>query len=440
MDQQHHNEEPGAATVVARRLGVPDLLIFRHTHGRSHLLLGGVGAGAAWAGTVAVEERDEPRLVAATEGQIVRVRSERPVRVIGPYFARTAAMVQTHSGIVVLGGGRDWLTDSSDEVLRQACAEASDPLAGIEPTRDLAHELHLYQRLRGLLTPPGDRRSTANHLARSAVEMLDAAFAMVMPEPGADLAVARPSWTPPEQAALRAAADVIVAGLPPDTLVIQDTKDAPLPAPLGADDGLVSVMIAPLTSEGFILAAHAAGRPRGFTSLDTDIGSLLAETASVALGAADATTTLDRHAERVRWLLRRDPVTGLPDRSAWDDALASTDAGAVVSVGMGPVGASDRLLQIVGAVLQRQASDTDMVARVEEGEFGMLLRGVGEATADHVAETVRHRLGPLGSSMSIVTVGAAASPPLDSVLDAWRVAAGRMLSHRGCETGQPARR
>lgn len=417
-----------ASRIAAERLGASDLLVFQHTHGRSHLLLGGTGAGARWAGTVAVEERDEPRLVAAGDGQVVRVRGDAPQRVIGPYYAACAAILAVDGGVVVLGGAEDWLAASDDEALRRATAEAAAGLIGTEPGRDLAVELATYTRLRRLLTPVGDRHDTAHHLAQEAAELLEADFVVVLPEPGADLAVARPGWSPPRPDLLRGAVDVVVTALPAEVLVIQDVADAPLPPPLSPADGLVSAMVVPFTSSGLLLAVHTVGRPRGFTSLDTDVGTLLAETASVALAAADTSSTLDRHIERVRWLLRRDEVTGLPDRRAWQDALDATDGGAVVAVGLGHEEAPARLLQIIGAVLQRQATDTDLVARVDVGEFGLLLRGAGEDTARQVAESVRERLGPIRRGDGTpVGIGYAATPPLDSVRDAWRVAAGRML-------------
>ncbi|MEO2107705.1 MAG: GAF domain-containing protein [Actinomycetota bacterium] len=420
--------DTSAAAVAAARMGASDVLVFAHTHGRSHLLLGGVGLGEAWAGTVAVEERDEPRFVAATEGQTLRIQQDEPVRIVGPYYASSAALVPADGVVVVIGGAKDWLSAVDEDTLTAAATEAAAALVGTEPTRDLSHELDVYTRLRELLQPVGDRSRTAHHLVRQAADVLDADFVLLLPEPGADLAVARPGWAPHDPGGLREAADLVVSALPQEVLVIQDVRDAPLPSPLSPEDGLRSAMIMPLTSEGFLLAAHASGRPRGFTSLDLDVGTLLAETASVALAAADTASTLDRHVERVRWLLRRDPVTGLPDHRAWADALDATDSGAVVAVGLGNVEAPDRLLQIVGAVLQRQATDTDLVARVGVAEFGLLLRGASLSTAEQIAGSVRERLGPIRrADGSPVGVGFAATPELESVRDAWRVAAGRML-------------
>lgn len=421
--------DPSASAIVAARLGVRDLLVLQHTHGRSHLLVGGAGLGDAWAGTVAVEERDEPRLVAAGDGQVVRVRAEQAVRVVGPYYAAEAALVPADGAIVVVGGEAGWLESTDDATLHAAGLEAAAAFSGTEPGRDLALELAAYERLRNLLTPTGDRTGTAHHLAREAADLLHADYVLVCPEPGADLAVARPGWSPSRPEGLREAAQLIIGALPEEVLVVQDATDAPLPPPLSPEDGLVSAMVVPLTSGGFVLAVHTRANPRGFTSLDTDLGSLLAETASVALAAADVRSTLERHVERVRWLLRRDPVTGLPDVRAWHEALDNTTGGAVVSVGLGEGIVPERLLQIMGAVLQRQATDTDLVARVDETEFGLLLRGASADTAKQIAEGIRERLGPIRrADGSPVGIGWAAAPDLATVRDAWRVAAGRMLA------------
>lgn len=420
--------DPSAAAIAAARLGATDLLVLQHTHGRSHLLVGGAGVGEEWAGTVAVEERDEARLVAAVDGQVVRVADARAVRIVGPYYAPSAALVPAEGTVVVLGGPDGWLEGVTDDQLHRAAQEATAGLAGTEPGRDLAHELTAYQRLASLLEPTGDRAATAHHLAQEAADLLAADYVLLCPEPGADLSVARPGWSPARPDGLRECAELVIGALPEEVLVVQDATDAPLPPPLSPDDGLVSAMVVPLTSQGFLLAAHTRGRPRGFTSLDTDIGSLLAEVASVALAAADTRTTLTRHAERVRWLLRRDPVTGLPDERAWQDALDNTTTGAVISVGLGEGEVPERLLQIMGAVLQRQATDTDLVARIGTAEFGLLLRGASTDTAAQIAANIRERLGPIRQADgNPVGIGWAASPGLATVRDAWRVAAGRML-------------
>ena len=60
----------------------------------------GAGVGEEWAGTVAVEERDEARLVAAVDGQVVRVADARAVRIVGPYYAASAALVPAEGTVV----------------------------------------------------------------------------------------------------------------------------------------------------------------------------------------------------------------------------------------------------------------------------------------------------------------------------------------------------
>jgi hypothetical protein len=413
---------------LAAEVGATDLLVLHHTHGRSHLLLGGAGVGRQWAGTVAVEERDEPRLVAATEGQLVRVRQDTPTRVVGPYYALNAAMVDVHGSVVVLGGPDNWLEDVSEEVLVSVANRAAAALSGADPARDLVHELRTYQRIQSMLTPVGDRMDTAHHLAREAAEILAADFVMVLPEPGADLAIARPAWSPARHDGLVEAAALIVTALPEEVLVIQDASDAPLPPPLSPDDGLVAVMVVPLTSRGFLLAAHTSVRPQGFTSLDVDFGSLLAEAGSISLAAADTSTTLDRHIERVRWLLHRDPLTGLPDGRAFEEALAATAMGAVISIGLARDDAGGQLLRIVAAVLDRFATDTDLVAHTGHAEFGILLRNGSATDATDMIEVIRDRLGDLRrADGSPIRMAHAATPDVDDLLDAWRVAVGRML-------------
>ena len=403
-----------------------DVLVFQHTHGRSHLLLGGLGLGERWAGTVAVEERDEPRLVAALDGQVVRVDGEAPVRVVGPYYAAQACVLATGDVVGVVGGPAGVAASLDADALVRVVGSAAAGLTDTEPQRDLVTELAAYRRLEELLRSGTVHPNPAQALADTAAQLLDASFVMVQPAPDAAIATARRGWSPTTSEGLRDVAALIVGALPEEALVIQDITDAPLPSPLAPGDGLVSAMVMPLTTGGFVLAVHTVSEPRGFTSLDTDLGTLLSEIGSVVLAGATTGTTLSRHIERVSWLLRRDQVTGLPDLDAWEDALDSTDAAAVIAIGVGPSTPSDRSLQVIAAVLQRQAQDTDLVARVSGWEFAMLLRGAGLDTAEALASTIHQRLGPIEGEQ--VRIGWAAAPDLPDARTAWRVAAGRMLS------------
>jgi diguanylate cyclase (GGDEF)-like protein len=140
----------------------------------------------------------------------------------------------------------------------------------------------------------------------------------------------------------------------------------------------------------------------------------LADSTAVALEKVQTETALD-HA---RVLSETDPLTGLANRRAWDQALADA-----VAVPGGPLcvvlldldhfkgfndehghPAGDRLLREVAAAWREAVRDGDFLARIGGDEFAAILPACHLDQAHQVAERMRQAV-PLGGSASIGLAG-----------------------------------
>lgn len=136
---------------------------------------------------------------------------------------------------------------------------------------------------------------------------------------------------------------------------------------------------------------------------------LLADESAVALERVDLLRKLDSMA-------RTDPLTGLPNRRAWEDALrreaARADRGdyqfglALLDLDHFKVfndthghQAGDQLLQRIAAIWQLHLRDTDVLARWGGEEFAVLLAGCDEPTALTTVERLRTTI-PEGQTCS----------------------------------------
>jgi diguanylate cyclase (GGDEF)-like protein len=144
-------------------------------------------------------------------------------------------------------------------------------------------------------------------------------------------------------------------------------------------------------------------------------------------------------ARRQRSLARMahlDPLTGLPNRRAWDERVAEVFRNAPRQADR-PVGlalldldhlkivndtrghlAGDELLRLTGAALRRALRASDLVARLGGDEFGLLLTGLDPAAAYATVERVRadmpRRLTEEFASTATVSAGLCVAMPLEA--------------------------
>ena len=153
---------------------------------------------------------------------------------------------------------------------------------------------------------------------------------------------------------------------------------------------------------GVIAFLEQAGSTKHFTDDDARIAMLFADQVAVVLSAADAL-------EQQRWAAQHDALTGLENRTAFQERLQHAIEGAAYTAS--PIAmmmmdldrfkeindtlghqAGDLLLQQIGPRLRGMLRKQDTLARLGGDEFAMLLPGTDAAGAQELAERVQRAL------------------------------------------------
>jgi predicted signal transduction protein with EAL and GGDEF domain len=157
---------------------------------------------------------------------------------------------------------------------------------------------------------------------------------------------------------------------------VQDSAAEPPPEPLSAC-GVTSHYVLPVGTPPFGVLAlmHTEARPRGFTSLCREVGLRLAQSAEPLLRSALTLHSLEAQLDRVGRDARIDPLTKLPNRRAWDEAVAGRAPGepaGVIVVDADRLKAvnderghhvGDEYLQLVAQTVAANLRDRDILAR-----------------------------------------------------------------------------
>jgi len=382
---------------IATSLAVRDVLVLEARDG-SLKLVGGCGRGAGWAGVVEASLESEPLASAAlTRGRPARVRSDEPSRVIGPYWSSHAVLVPVGGGHVVVFGADAPITTADGELLGHA-AELVSTTGDIPTSKLLADELEVVHAVRTLMDyRPESVAETAEHIASVAAEAMGCDVGAVLVNRGdaTIIGAGGPAWAgcsddPGLCAALTIAAQRAAGGAVLEQEIAEDGH-------LG-DVQLVSryaLSIGPDGSMGVLVVGHAQANPRGFTSLCQRVGRALADAAEALLSHAMAREDLASERDRFAEQARTDPLTGLPNRIAWDEALdmeqARWDRNArrltLMSVDVDRLketndrfghGVGDELIAGAAGVLRSVLRKGDLAARVGGDEFVVLLPDTDE--------------------------------------------------------------
>jgi diguanylate cyclase (GGDEF)-like protein len=431
--------------------GVVDALVFRRVSNGMWAHLGGLGRGKGWAGVVEVDEQ-EP-LLAGAPGDVRVATSRSPAHVIGPYYAVGAAAVRlTNDVLVVLGNPTETLrADVDHDELRALAACVDENLEDISPSKRLGDELEVLHAVRAVITTPTSTVSeTLAHVIGVAIEALSCEVGVV--RDGSGRMALGAGWSP-DRDELDAALDELAARANGKTYCVQDSASIALPAPLGAEQGVHSVLAVPLPKPlgGLLVAAHTSARPRGFTTLCCHLGEQVADTVGVIAHTAVLREDLRDLADEQFRTARTDVLTGLGNRMQWEEALA--DAQARVDPGA-PVAVitvddtyghdeGDALLRRCAEILREHSRSDDVLSRIGGDEFALLLP-VGPSLAAERVAALTKRFSATRSCLDQVaaSVGLGTATPGQRVIDAVRDADSAMYrqkkSRRTSELSQDA--
>ena len=386
------------------------MFVFRRVGERRFAHVGGAGRGMGWAGIVEIGADDEPLVASAlSTGSIQRRTASQPQRVLGPYYATGAAVVPLANDVfVVFGRTTDDRPEAPDDELFELARFASEGLLEVEPAKRLADEIEALNAMRGLLeAPAGSFEDALQRLVDHVTEALscDLGVAYVTER---DLTVVcdRRGTLP---IAIEDAHNALEHLAQRDTfpLCVQQASDEELPRPFRSEDGVLAYYLleirAPL--RGALLVLHTqASAARGFTLLCQSLGAKLVDAAEPLLVAGLLRDTMQEQLEQASAQARREPLTQVGNRLAWNEAIALTKPTSDFPVGIVKLDcrglkrindtsghhAGDELLKRVAAVLLANSRDGDLVARVGGDEFGLVLPGADEQAVSLVVERI-HR-------------------------------------------------
>jgi diguanylate cyclase (GGDEF)-like protein len=430
------------AADAAAGLGVVDALVFRRIGPRTWAHLGGLGRGEAWAGIIDVDETEDPLAVRIPHqvGTISRERFDEPARVLGPYYAASGAIVRVTGDVaVVFGTPGGPLTCDDDDLLRLACL-LDRTIDDVHPTKRLADELEVLHTVRDLMEAPVDSGlgPTLAHLVTVATTALDCDVGVLRGSSGrmtvvGDGHTAEDDWS--------AALDEIAELMHDDLWCAQDMTAVSSQRVRETIPFARSMMAMPVPPPigGHLLAVHTAANPRGFNRQCQRLCRHVIETGSIMARTALLRDELRRAADTASAAARTDPLTGLGNRLAWDEAIASRqaelDAGKVVTVitvdldGLKTINdryghdAGDGMLRACSDIIRRHCDDADLAVRMGGDEFAVLVPHALDPAGGIATRFIAELAGPAGDRNAVsASVGMCTAHPGGSLADALREA------------------
>ncbi len=409
----------------AAEAGAQDVLVFRRVTAGHLLHVGGTGRGAGWAGNIELYADALSRWPRSLRDPVVRWSGAEPVHVLGPYYARSAALLGISRDLFVLVGSTDGVLTDDDDTLRDLARRAGRQIAVVSPAKALADEMEILQAMQDVMqAPAGTLTQTLHRIVRSAAASLSCEQAVL--------------WLPGQLAALPAltsAAGLVDWAVSWDGQLAceQNSRRNSLPAPLSADDGITSHLVVPLgaPAQGVLVLAHTAQAPRGFTTLCQRVAQAIAQTAGPIIDAAQNRTNLQVLVGGAEQAARRDALTALANRGAWDEALhAAVRASQWISLAIIDLNdlklindsaghqVGDDYLREAARLLLAVARPGDVVARIGGDEFGILRCSVQPNDQGRFGSAVRAAFPPDG--LVTAAIGIAQCRPGDDLEQAVR--------------------
>ena len=168
----------------------------------------------------------------------------------------------------------------------------------------------------------------------------------------------------------------------------------------------------------------------------------------------DESLVLGRAVEDAAREARSDPLTGVGNRLAWQEAIDHCER-RLVEEGVGSTvvlvdlnrlketndthghDVGDRLIQALAVELREAVPNADVLARIGGDEFAILAPGAGQRARAELLLHIRRTLAGLavGDVPVSASIGASASPPCASLAEAIRVADGSLYAEKTARRG-----
>lgn len=454
-------EQPALRAVdVAATFGATDVLVLRRVTDDKWAHLGGAGLGEDWVGVIELgsEPENEPVLAKALRSRaVLRHHSDRPIRMVGPYYAQQCAVLRVDGDYVIVLGRSDAdvpLAPVPDAELRVAAATLVSSMPVVSPAKRLADEMEVLHAMQAIYqVTPASYEETLDEITKIVTKALACDVGIVIT--GAGRAAVQWLGATPEGWDREAARLAVQAALPRVAsgvaVCVQGADRDPLPAPLDPDHGVCSYYMVPLPEPigGAIVVCHTDRLPRGFTALCQQLGRQLAMASASIVHAAELREQLRAEVETAQQQAFVDPLTGVGNRRSWEasiaDAQRKVERGRPASVivldlnGLKEANdqhghqAGDEVLRRFAAAVQRAVRSEDVVCRIGGDELFVLLVGADAETCRDVVSRIRltlaseSRRGPLPLSAS---VGWATTEVDGTLADAVVTADGRMYADK----------
>jgi diguanylate cyclase (GGDEF)-like protein len=435
------------------RRGVDDVLVVTSA-GRSALIMGGVGRGTDWAGSVLDTEQEPVLHRVLGSNQVVHHEGAEPQRICGPYWARAAVIVPLAESACVIFGSTEPLTLTEHELLDAARAAAerfNEPsLEGaLEDEREVLIALN-----RILDSDELSFEKALDHVLSTTASVLGCSMAAGLARMGRRLAMRAIDLDGSDNMD----PSLLLGGGPMLTGEQSVSVDDGVSAE-GGLPGVVSRLRIPLNGanvQGLLVVTHTTRRPRGFTSQDHRLAETISRAAVLVLERAGFGEGLEVLESHMRSAPATDPLTGLANRAAWDEALASEADRIARSGGSAAVAAfridglqriDERRGPLVRDAALRQAAElvrtlsrsTDLAARVGDDEFRVLVRDGGNSGARRLAVRIRRaaREAQAGEAAPPLAISWANAQSRSQLLAAGRLVGQRLRSRTRSASDSP---
>ncbi|MEO7125497.1 MAG: GGDEF domain-containing protein [Nakamurella sp.] len=449
------------AADAAAALGVVDALVFRRIAAASWAHVGGLGRGQGWAGIINIEEADDALAIRVPEqvGAVDRAESAEPDRVLGPYYASSSAVVRVSPDVAVVLGSPDGSLARVDDVsLLRLATRVDAEINDVGPSKRLADELEVLTAVREVMDAPIDYGliDTLRYITTVAARALGCEIGVLRPRSGELIVIgdavsggSSPHSSLPSSEEWATVLDEVESRLSDQLWCAQDMASSPslLLARVLPQARAVLATRVPDPVGGSAIFIHTARDPRGFSRLCQRLLDNILETGLILARTAMLRDALRFAADQAVAAARTDPLTGLGNRLAWDEATGkaqeAVDAGATYSVvsldvdGLKDINdeyghpAGDELLRRCAEIIRQHCSSADLAVRMGGDEFSVLVpHALAPSDRTYVAfhrafSELRSTTDSVAASLGVCTVS-----PGDSLFDAIRQADMRMYANK----------